>query len=127
MTQPRNTTRTTSVPRHAGAAVTALVGLGPVLSLWWLSTQVTSWGAANVAVAAWVLLFFWTPFAPFTFTAVALGDHRDRARMDGVGGFGRGVFMLPWLVLSPHSTARAATVVNLAGVALGAGYIITSM
>lgn len=120
-----NSTISSTRRRHAGAAVTALLALGPLISVWWVVNKTGSWGAANTAVAAWVLWFFWTPFAPFTFAAVALGDHRDRARLAGTTRLGRGALLIPWLVVSPHSTARTATLANLAGIAAAAWYLLS--
>lgn len=122
-----NSTRTTTGRRHAGAAVSALLALGPLVSVWWVLGQAGAWGSANATVAAWVVWFFWTPFAPFTFAAVALGDHRDLARLPGAGRLGRGLLLVPWLVCSPHSTARTATLANLAGIAVGAWYLLNHL
>lgn len=119
-----NSTLINTDRRHAGAAVSALLAFGPLASVWWVVDQAGSWGTANTAVAAWVLWFFWTPFAPFTFAAVALGDHRDRARLPGTGTVGRGALLVPWLVCSPHSTAKLATIANLVGITAAAWYLL---
>ena len=114
--------RRDTVNRASPLTSLALAG-GPLLSVWWVSSQAGAWGAANAEIAAWVVLAFWTPFAPFTFAAIWLGDHRDRARLSAVGPVGRGVLLVPWLVCSPFSTARLATVSNLVAVAAAAAWL----
>lgn len=120
-----NENTTPRTPRKASPLIAAACAVGPLVTVAWILTQQSNWGAANTIVGAWVALAFWTPFAPFTFPAVLLGEHRDRARLAPVGTGLRGALLIPWLVLSPHSTARVATLANLTGVAVAAAWIIS--
>jgi hypothetical protein len=100
------------------------LAVGPLASVWWVWSQAGTLGVANATVACWVLIGFWTPFAPFTFSAVWLGDHRDRARLASVGTLGRSVLLVPWLIFSPYSTARMATITNLVGVVIATWWLL---
>jgi hypothetical protein len=107
--------------RPPSVAATVALCVGPLLSVMVLAAQVPNWPLSYVAAGMWVAVAAWTPFAPFTFAAILLGDQRDRFTPP-LGRVERSLLLIPWLALSPRSSARAATVLNLAGCIAAAVY-----
>lgn len=113
------TTATVTPGALGGEAGLVVVALGPLATVLAIMSAVGGdhVSAAQLPMVLAVALVFWSPL-PMSIPALVLQDARDAALPHLTGPLatlGRGVALIPWLVLSPRSGARFATAASVAG------------
>lgn len=111
---------TVGLPRTTGRMLTTALLVGPALTVLAIGAAVSAGALTALSPQAYLLvaLVFWSPL-PFSVPAVLLEAHRDAAlphlQTNLAGRSARAVLLLPWLMTSPRSGARAAATASLVG------------
>lgn len=108
--------QTVSSPATTGK--TAVLLLGPVLTVLVLLVSVRTGSLTAIDERVWVAgaLLFWSPL-PISIPAVLLERERD-ATLPAAPAAVRAVALVPWMLFAKSSTARAPMAASLAGLAL---------
>lgn len=108
----------TNLPHRPRTALTLTVLAGPWLSVSAASALTWAGGlsALPAAVVVAVVLLFWSPL-PFSVPAVLMDHDRDLCLPAQSRAF-RAAALIPWMLTSPHSTARVPMAASLVGFAV---------